>query len=92
MVGESDGAITEIIGNYIADYVRKHPQEFVFYMQRKPYADREKEFLYLMGWNLYTKEMKDSFKKDVLNKCSTCSDKTKRKLEEYIKVVYDTEG
>ncbi|WMN07875.1 hypothetical protein QYS48_30195 [Marivirga arenosa] len=92
MVGETDGALTEIIGNYIADYARKYPREFICYLQRQPYSGRRDEFLSLMGWNLYTKEMKDSFKKDAFKNCNDCNEKTMRKLKEYIKVVYDFKG
>ena len=84
MVGATDGALTEIIGQYIADYVAKFPQEFVCYMQQEPFSYREKDYLFLIGFNLYSNKMRKEFSKKVVKACEQCPQPTQAKLDEYL--------
>lgn len=91
VITQSDGALSEVLGSYIADYVRTYPKEFVCNMQQQRYYGKYKSYLEFVGWSLYTREMRTDFGDDLKSNCSDCSKATLLKLDEYINYVNSIE-
>jgi len=85
----ADGAISEVLGEYLIRYAIKFPKEFACLFEQERYKGSEKHFLMDMGYSMYPEARYTDFLEEQLQNCESCEAGTVNRLKQFHKDMAD---